>query len=432
MKRRTKAGSITAALAITLACAVWAGSAQAEPATPMSYSAGAAATRFTGLAFDTCEAPSRSQLQAWRSSPYGALGIYISGNHRACPQRELTPGWVRDVSAMGWRLLPLDVGLQAPCADNRRLRPMSTDPGQAIAQGAAAAAGAVQAAGRLGLLPGSALYSDVESYNGGDAPCAEAVRAYWSGWTRALHDNGYIAGVYGSMTSAVKGLTASHFSTAYARPDVVWTAQWNNASTLRGWSAVPDVYWSEHQRVKQFRGDGHETYGGVTLYTDRNIADAPVATVARSYQVAGTIDVPARVHPRATAAVARSFAVGTTAAVVCRTATDTGGWNKLAAGGYLPDAALGGGPEKDRLPTCAVPHQITAPAVFVRAGPAKSTQVVGTMTGGALAWITCETPGAVRGRPGFWHRLDNGGWVSGAFVATRLPGVRSAVLPLCV
>jgi hypothetical protein len=39
--------------------------AAAEPATTVSYPAGAAATRYSGLAFDTCTAPSLTQMQAW-------------------------------------------------------------------------------------------------------------------------------------------------------------------------------------------------------------------------------------------------------------------------------------------------------------------------------------------------------------------------------
>lgn len=431
MSRRTWAGCTTAALAVSVAGAVLAANAEAAPAAPMSYTAGASGTRFAGLAFDTCDAPTKAQMQAWRSSPYGAVGIYISGDQRACEQRALTREWVRQVSAMGWKLLPLDVGLQAPCADNLRLRPMSTDPAKASAQGAAAAVGSIRAAALLGILPGSALYSDVESYDANDSRCARAVRAYWSGWTQALHARGYLAGAYGNLESAVQDLAESHASTSYARPDVVWNAQWNNSATLRGWAQVPDAYWPLHQRVKQFRGDGNETYGGVTLYTDRNVVDAPVATVAQSYQVAGRGDVPARDRPVLAASVARAFAGGSVVGVVCRAATSTGVWAKLTDGTYLPESAVGAGPSKSVLPTCTIPHQVTAPELHTRAGPSKATPITGTLPNGSLAWVTCETPGITLGRAGFWHRLEGGSWVSGAFVATRSPGARTEPIPLC-
>ena len=40
--------------------------ASAEPTTPLTYPAGTTATRFTGLAFDTCTAPTVAQLTAAR------------------------------------------------------------------------------------------------------------------------------------------------------------------------------------------------------------------------------------------------------------------------------------------------------------------------------------------------------------------------------
>ena len=52
------------------------------------------------------------------------------------------------------------MGLQAPCRDNRKKKPMHTQ--HATEEGTAAAAGAVSAARALGILPGSAIYADIE------------------------------------------------------------------------------------------------------------------------------------------------------------------------------------------------------------------------------------------------------------------------------
>ena len=60
--------------------------ASAEPTTPLTYPAGTTATRFTGLAFDTCTAPTIAQMTAWKASPYKAIGIYIGGVNRSCAQ----------------------------------------------------------------------------------------------------------------------------------------------------------------------------------------------------------------------------------------------------------------------------------------------------------------------------------------------------------
>src|SRR6478672_11762779 len=103
---------------------------------------------FTGYAFDACKAPTTASLQAWSASPYRALGIYIGGTNRACAQPNLTPQWVQDTSALGWSLLPLYVGLQAPCISQSGLAKISTTQATAAQQGRSAAddaAGGAQA-----------------------------------------------------------------------------------------------------------------------------------------------------------------------------------------------------------------------------------------------------------------------------------------------
>ena len=51
---------------------------------------------FTGYGFDQCLAPTQKAMDAWlASSPFWAVGIYISGKSRACrSQPNLTPTWV--------------------------------------------------------------------------------------------------------------------------------------------------------------------------------------------------------------------------------------------------------------------------------------------------------------------------------------------------
>lgn len=432
MKRRSAVTCSAAALAISVLGTVVALGAQAEPATPLASAAGATGTRFTGLAFDTCAAPSRATMRTWKAaSPYGAIGIYISGDHRACDQPELTREWVRDVSAMGWRLLPLDVGLQAPCAENQRLRPMSREPRTADVQGAAAAEKAAEAAARLGLLQGSALYSDVEPYDTADPACAEAVRSYWSGWTRTLHRAGFLAGAYGSLTSAVQDLAVSHSSTLYDRPDVVWNSFWDKGGTLQNWAGVPDDYWAGHQRIKQFRGDARETFGGATLVTDRNIVDAPAATVAYSYRLVDRGATQAFMRPHVTGRALDIHRPGSNASVVCRTRTVQGVWNKLVDGSYVSDTVISDGPPKANVPACTIPRQIVSSDLYMRAGPTKTSPVKGTLPGGALAWVVCESPGTTLGRPGYWHLLDNGNWISGAFLMTPQANARTLDVPLC-
>lgn len=418
------AASVAVTVAVSVLTAVVGHSAQADTGLAARYPAGATTTWFAGRAFDACDAPPRPVMRAWRSSPFGALGIYISGDHRACRQRELDAGWVRDVSAMGWRFLPLDVSLQAPCSDNRRLHHMSTDPRKAATQGGAAAAGALRAARSLGILAGSPIYSDIEGYDGRDARCGEAVRAYLSGWTGALHAAGYLGGVYGNLSSGMRGLSDAYLDAAYTRPDVVWNAQWDGRTDLTGWRAVPDEHWPEHQRVKQFRGDHDESYGGFRVNIDSNVLDAPVATIARPLTVlageAGDTDMPA--------ATLGDALPTTTEAAVCRVRQGPDEWTMLADGSYVPDAALPAGAVTSALPPCARPYQVLA-AGDLRRAPGDGADPAGVVPAGSLAWVRCELPGIAAGLPGAWHRLEDGAWISGALLA-RSDAVTTG-LPLC-
>src|SRR5690606_2353982 len=104
MRRSRKLLSVAGALslvAVLTAC---------YPETPVTYPSGSTATTFKGLGFDTCTAPSVSAMRAWLASPYRAVNIYFGGNNRACTQPNLTAGWVSDVTAQGWRLIPTYFG----------------------------------------------------------------------------------------------------------------------------------------------------------------------------------------------------------------------------------------------------------------------------------------------------------------------------------
>lgn len=420
---------VAAAAAVTAVGVLMPGAsaAAADSDTGIDYPAGASATRFTGKAFDACDAPAVATMKAWRKSPYGAVAIYTSGGLRACAQRQLTHEWVQDVSAMGWRLIPIDVGLQAPCAYNERLGAMSSDPATARAQGATAATGALAAAATLGLLPGSALYSDLEPFRYSDAACVEAVRGYLSGWTAGLHAKGYLAGAYGD-TSLVRTQAASYESPDHARLDAVWSARWNGDPTTSGWSDAPDTRWPAHQRLKQFQGDHDEVHGGALINIDSNVVDAPVATVAQP-RVAPELAIP-RAEPDPFALAGVPLTPGATVQLVCRTGSPTGYWSKLTDGSYLPLRATPKAMAKS-LPVCTTPFQVTDAKAPARSGPAPGAEVIDRLPQGLLTWPTCETPGTTRGRPGYWLRMDTGDWISGPLTAKPDPYARHAALPAC-
>src|SRR5204862_6533226 len=88
--------------------------ALARKARRLAPAAATGGSTFTGLGFDTCSAPSSGAMNAWKASPYRAVGIYLGGINSACVQPNLTPTWVGAETAAGWHLIPIYVGLQAP------------------------------------------------------------------------------------------------------------------------------------------------------------------------------------------------------------------------------------------------------------------------------------------------------------------------------
>lgn len=232
----------------------------------------AQAVVYEGYGFDTCKAPSTSALAAWLASPYRALGIYVGGVNRACGDGNLSASWVASAVGGGWNLLPLYVGLQAPCVGQGGLQKI--EPALAVVQGAAAADDAVARAGAFGLLAGTPIYFDMEAYKTNDVLCSLAVQDFVSAWVAEVHALGYVAGVYGSAASTIRDLVAL---SSGAAPDAVWIANWNGKQSVFGDPYVPDALWSSHQRLHQYRGGHAESYGGVTLTIDNNVVDAPVA-----------------------------------------------------------------------------------------------------------------------------------------------------------
>jgi peptidoglycan hydrolase-like protein with peptidoglycan-binding domain len=241
---------------------------------------------FLGFGFDQCNAPSQQAMDAWLDhSPYLAAGIYIAGASRACKkQPNLTAGWVSTQLHNGWRLLPLDVGPQAPC--NPRFPRYAKDSvirnskgkggnfGQARQQGAAEAHRAVTAAQKLGIVAGSTLWYDLEGFDQTKTHCRNASLAFLSGWTRGLHTLHYISGVYSSASSGIWALDHARVKTPglYQLPDRIWIARWDgdaNTST----SYIRSDGWVPGNRMKQYVGGHNETWGGLSINIDRDFLD---------------------------------------------------------------------------------------------------------------------------------------------------------------
>jgi hypothetical protein len=254
-------------------------SARQTAAAQMSASAQATGTRaasaqsnaapFNGMGFDACTAPSESTMAAWLSSPYRSIGIYIGGADRACGDGNLSASWVTNVRAMGWRLIPIYVGLQAPCwaAGGGKINGFLSPQ-----QGTDAANDAVSDMQRFGLPTGSPVYFDMEAYDRTNSMCALAVRNFLTSWTARLHARSFRSAVYSSSGSGIADLVTWYGASS---PDDVWFANWNGQATTSD-PYIPSTMWTQHQRMHQYRGDHNETWSGRTINVDSNKVDADV------------------------------------------------------------------------------------------------------------------------------------------------------------
>ena len=429
--------SVAAAVLATALAASTITPAAAEPATTVRYPTGASATRLSGYAFDTCAAPPLTTMQAWNSPRLtDGVGVYIGGVNRSCSQPNLTSSWVTAVSLQRWRIIPIYVGHQAPCTGRPTRIKFTTSTAAFL--GTADAADAVLQARALGMLPGSAIYGDMEHYAASDLACRTAVLTYISAWTKELHRLGYLAGMYANLSSGAKHLSEAYVSPAYARPDALWIARWDGIATLTGWAGIPSAHWSNHQRGKQYRGDHDETYGGVKINIDSNRFDAPVATVGYAYQVTSSANLNGRSGPKTSTPIVRTYAPGATVGVVCQTAGTkigtTSVWNKLTDGNYLSDYYVSTPSNTSYsapLPRCSYPSQVTIPTLNKRTGPGASYAISGTLRAGALGWVTCQRSGSKVGTTSVWDKLDDGNYVTDFYLATSSKTTYTPPHPRC-
>jgi len=240
-----------------------------------------AAAMYSGLGFDTCAAPPVDAMKAWAgASPYHAVGVYIGGLDRACPDGNLTPNWIQTVAKQGWKFFPIYVGLQAPCwKDPGGGHPALIAHSRRWTQGEEAANDAADRAAHFGIAPGSPIYFDMEYYPRNDTGCTQDVQAFLSAWTDQLHTRGFVSGIYSSSQGAIADMARVYDTQVTYRADVAWYAHWDKVPQLFGDPTLNDKYWPGPRRIKQYQGGHNETYGGKKLNIDLNVLNAPVAAL---------------------------------------------------------------------------------------------------------------------------------------------------------
>ncbi|WP_244928838.1 glycoside hydrolase domain-containing protein [Nocardioides sp. W7] len=298
----TRLAVLASAAALSLATlSVPTAQATDQAAAPRAGSTVQVPGSFTGYGFDACSAPSQQVMDAWRvASPYSAVGIYISGSLRTCPQDQLTADWVRTQARRGWHLLPIHVGPQASCAKKEYALEMSLDRATAGAQGRAEARSAVAAARSLAIRRGSILYYDLEDYDLAPDDCRQAALSFLSGWTKQLHAQGFDSGVYSSIGAAITSLDlADRVSPgSYAMPDDIWFAWENGRANTRTDHRVQGKRWDRHARIHQYELDTVKTYAGTSMQIDLNWVDVGRGSVGSpTRRMCPGVDVDLRRYP---------------------------------------------------------------------------------------------------------------------------------------
>ncbi len=234
------------------------------------------------LMFDAASAPSLATMKAWLASPYRTVGVYVpvapgTDDRHDKVQSNLTASWVAEVTALGWQVLPIYLGVQAPAAcQGHHFWHLSDNPATAREQGAAAAAYAAGSVSALGISPSIPVFYDMEPYGSG---CSAPLQAFFDGWTTGLHAAGRRAGAYGTQITVMKDLAARLGDPGYHEPDAVWVATDSRTTATTGFSAPPDGSFVG-QRANQFRLGVTRTYGGVSINIDESVVNTGLLTGA--------------------------------------------------------------------------------------------------------------------------------------------------------
>ncbi len=229
--------------------------------------------------FDTRDYPGRAAMATWlEASPYRWVGFYLPA---PCYTGTSWQGKRDELLAVGWELAVLFVGEQdwAESAPDRSLAPAdSTAPrctrtNLTRERGGDDAIAAADAAAAEGFPAGTWIYLDVEHV----AEVSPELERYVSAWTtELLRDGRYLPGLYAHDDNATALLTVAQRAFEGAeRPERprLWVAKTDGFTLRRG----PEESGFPAAAIWQGRLDVRETWGGVTLRIDANVArsDSP-------------------------------------------------------------------------------------------------------------------------------------------------------------
>jgi hypothetical protein len=232
-------------------------------------------TREKHKGFDTCGAPSTSQMDAWWSySPYFTAEAYIGGNERGCPTGNLSTSWFTEVINKGWRLYLTWVGPQSACSQTGATHFISTNTFTAYTQGVSEADQAYVTATSYGFGGAEIIEYDLEAMSTGNiSGCRDSAQAFMDAWDNEAHtlSPGFNGSIYGSSC----GSYMNDFKSINHPPAVIRAADFDGNPNVYTLACVnSSAFNAGNQRSKQYVGQHNETQGGVQLFIDNNCADA--------------------------------------------------------------------------------------------------------------------------------------------------------------
>jgi len=249
-------------------------------------SAGPAPLESRGVpGFDTRSYPGPDAMRAWReASPYRWVGFYLPA---PCYTGTSWQGRREEVRSMGWGIALLFVGEQdwpdaGAVRDTLAARPVPEGPrctrtNLTAERGRADAAEAERAAAAEGFAAGTVVYLDVERVES----VSDSLRAYVEAWVEALAGGRYRPGLYAHARNADALHDAATDALRRAAPPVtdgegseamvpLWVARPGGFSLRRG----PTESGFPGATIWQGLLDTDETWGGVTLRIDANVASS--------------------------------------------------------------------------------------------------------------------------------------------------------------
>jgi hypothetical protein len=198
--------------------------------------------------FDACNSPDVLTMSAgYNYSPFYDTGMYLGGPSFAPGCYTPPYWWPGAVSAQGWGIMPIWVGMQ-PLTGQGRVRYLTGDNG--TASGVADAMAAIDAANLS--IPQSIIYADIEQYSGtGTSNCSngdQTVRNYVGAWVSTLHQYFFLAGVYFSASNwcdmNISGGNA---------PDAIWVSSgpyyWNPQTQPTNPAYTPNAFTYAYSKI---------------------------------------------------------------------------------------------------------------------------------------------------------------------------------------